>query len=231
MTETGGEGSTDHPEDLARTAMESSNLHGFLAAVFRAEVTPEFLQDLRSAAVVEALADVGVEMTDQFLNGPEDEVVEQLAVEYAALYLGPGKHISPHESIYRVDEEREAELMGACTVAVKKYIEAVGFEYDEKYMGIPDHICVELEFMSELASRENKAWEKDDPVAAANALEFQQEFMGDHLSLWVPKFCGKVVEMCDDPFYKGIAQLTMAFLDSEKEDIDRRLAIGQARSG
>ena len=128
MTETGGEGSTDHPEDLARTAMESSNLHGFLAAVFRAEVTPEFLQDLRSAAVVEALADVGVEMTDQFLNGPEAEVVEYLAVEYCTLYLGPGEHISPHESIYRDNEDRKGEFWGDSTVAVKKYIQAVGFE-------------------------------------------------------------------------------------------------------
>lgn len=214
-----------HPDDLARTAMEVSHLHGFLAAVFREEVSPGFLRRLRSPEVRKALTAVGVPLDTEFLTADEALLLERLAVEYAALFLGPGDHISPHESVHV--EGGSGRLWGDETVGARSYIEAAGFRYQAHYRGIPDHISVELDFMSEVARRESEAWAAWDPAAAGNCLEYEQEFMDDHLSVWVPRFCAKVVEAGDMSFYRDMAQLTAAFMAGEAEDIQRRAAAAE----
>lgn len=201
--------------------MELSHLHGFLAAVFREEVSTDFLCRLRSPEVRGSLAGAGVELDEEFLSGDEESLVQRLAVEYAALFLGPGEHISPHESVH---VEGGGRLWGDETVAARRYIEAAGFDYDENYSGMPDHISVELDFMCQVARRESEAWAAGDRAAAANCLEYQQEFLVEHLGNWVPAFCDKVADAAGMPFYRDMARLTAAFLAGEAEDIPRRLA-------
>ncbi|MDH3671236.1 MAG: molecular chaperone TorD family protein [Gammaproteobacteria bacterium] len=206
--------------------MAVSHLHGFLATVFRQEVSAEFLRQLRSDEMRATLEAGDADLGERVFDGPENEVLEELAVEYAALFLGPGGHISPHESIYA--EAGTGSLWGKETVAVKRYVEGLGFQYDKQYAGIPDHISVELELMSELARRESVAWENGDKDQAANCLEYQQEFVRDHLSTWVYTFCDKVVTTTQLPFYRETARLLADFLGGEEEEIDRRLAAAKA---
>jgi TorA maturation chaperone TorD len=210
-----------HPEDLARTATQVSHLHGFLAAVFRNELSAELLRQLRSDELRTTLAAAGAELADSLSGGSEAELLEGLAVEYAALFLGPGGHISPHESVYA--EGGTGNLWGAETVAVRRFIERLGFQYDKSYSGVPDHVSVELELMSELARRESVAWKNGDKDQAANCLEYQQEFMRDHLCTWIYTFCDRVVTTAQLPFYREMARLLADFLRGEEEDIERRL--------
>lgn len=205
--------------------MQVSHLHGFLASVFRSELSVEFLRQLRSEELRKTLAAAGVDLQDELLDGPEAMALEALAVEYAALFLGPGGHISPHESV-QVDEENNT-LWGDDTVAVRTYIEAVGFKYEGSYKGIPDHISVELEFMAELARRESQAWEAEDYAAAENALAFQSEFMREHLGRWVGTFCDKVIAGAHLPFYRDIARLMGDFLQTESKEIEQRLSVAR----
>jgi len=210
------------PETAARTAKEVSQLHAFLAAVYREEMDTPMLRALRDPGIMSSLAQAGMVLDPRVREGPEQEVLEELAVEYAALFLGPGGHISPYESVYA--EGGTGTLWGEETVAVRRYVEAAGFEYGEKHAGIPDHISVELEFMSELARREAEAWARQDRPAAANCLEYQQEFMSEHLGTWVFRFCDRVVEEAGLSFYRDIATVSSEFLRGEREDIPRRLA-------
>lgn len=212
-------------ETVARTAEEVSQLHAFLAALYREEVDPRMLRALRDPVVASSLAQAGVVLDPRVRDGPEAEVLEELAVEYAALFLGPGGHISPYESVYA--ENDTGTLWGEQTVAVRRYFRAAGFECDGKHAGIPDHVSVELEFMSALAGHEAEAWARGDRGAAANALEYQQEFMNDHLGTWVFRFCERVADTAELPFYRDIARLTSEFLEGEREDIPRRLDLAR----
>lgn len=212
---------------LARTALEVSNLYGFLAAIFREEVSEHFLAQLRSATLREILTDAGVTLDDHLLRGSDREVCRDLAVEFAALFLGPGEHISPHESVH---VPQGGNLWGAETVAVRKFVNALGFEYDGGFSGMPDHISVELELMAELARRESAAWERGDTGSAANSLAFQRQFMAEHLLMWVPTFCAKVMEVAGLSFYRDMARLTVDFLKTEQTDIERRLDIAKSGS-
>jgi len=206
--------------------MEVSHLYGFLATVFRQEVSAEFLTRLRSPDVRATMEAGDVDLGERVFDGRESEVLEELAVEYAALFLGPGGHISPHESIYA--EDVTGNLWGKETVAVKRFIKALGFEYDKDFSGIPDHISVELELMSELARREGVAWENGNRDEAANCLQYQQEFLRDHLATWIYTFCDKVVTAARLRFYRETARLLSDFIGGEEEEIEHRLAAAKA---
>lgn len=206
--------------------MQVSHLHGFLGTVFRLEVTAAFLGHLRSEGIRTTLKAVGVELGERVFEGTQEDVLEELAVEYAALFVGPGGHISPHESVYKAGST--GGLWGKETVAVKRYIEALGFKYNDDFSGIPDHVSVELELMSELSKRESVAWERGDKDQAADCLKYQQEFMRDHLSTWIYTFCDKVITTAQLPFYREIARLLADFLAGEEEEIEQRLTVARA---
>ena len=210
-------------ENSAGTAMERSNLHGFLAAIFRQEVTKELLQQLKSPQFQDALSVAGVNLDADFLQGPEERLLEDLAVEYTALFLGPGGHISPHESVQI--EPGSGLLWGPSTAEVRNFIEAAGFRYDPDFHGIPDHVSVELEFMKELTRLESVAWEKGNPDEARNCLEFQQEFLSTHLCRWIYTFCRKVEATAELPFYVEMARLTAAFIEAEEAEVQSRMEL------
>jgi TorA maturation chaperone TorD len=87
-------------ENTKELAGFRSNIYGFLAAVYRQELTSELLQQMKDHQFQEILSTLGIELSNGFFKKPEKELLENLAVEYAYLFLGPGKHISPHESVH-----------------------------------------------------------------------------------------------------------------------------------
>ncbi len=217
--------SDDHPELLAGTAMEVSHLHGLLATLFRMEITAELLQSLREPELAETLREAGFDLTElEATDVPDHVVLESLATEFAALFLGPGEHISPHESVHSGRSDRPG-LWGEETVQVRRFVKALGYDYEADYHGLPDHISVELELMATLARHEAEALHRGDLAAAVNALDFQDEFMREHLLTWVPGFCTKVAEHAQSAFYRSLARLTREFLVEEAEEVGRRRRI------
>ena len=211
------------PIDLARTAIERSKLYGLLATLFRHEPGQELIEELRRPAVRKVLADAGVELGDTFFGQAPAPLAEQLAVEYTHLFLGPGKHISPHESVQL--KRGSGTLWGAETGVVKRFMQAAGYELDAAFSGIPDHLSVELEFLSHLAAREAEAWEVGDIEAVRAALGWQHRFLTNHLGKWAAHFCGKVEAAAETPFYSNFARLLRGFLAGEKAEMMSRLGI------
>ena len=204
------------PQQMAKAARERSGLYGLLAAVYREEPSAALLRQIRDPRFSEALAGAEVRLDKDFFERPEDELLLDLAVEYTRLFIGPGRHVSPHESVHRNADT--GSLWGKATAEVLSFIEACGFRYRSAYHGIPDHIGVEMEFMREIVAREARAWRREDCRAAAKFLRTEEEFVDEHLIRWVPVFCQEVIEAADLPFYGEIAKLTVDFLESEREE-------------
>lgn len=202
--------------DMIETAKARGNVYGLLANVFRAEPTVALVKEMQAQGFSEALSALGLSLGDSFHEASPDKLAEDLALEFTKLFIGPGPHISPHESA-NIDAEipMEATLWGPQTVKVKKFIEATGLEYDESFTGMPDHISAELEFMQRLTAKEAEAWAKPDEEFAANIVKIEQRFLGEHLSQWAPRFCDKVVDQSEHPFFRGIAKVTKDFLEFE----------------
>jgi len=202
-------------------ALERSRLWRLLAAIFRQEPGGELIERLRSAHLKDLLLQSGFELGDDFASKPLDVVKEELAEEFTRLFLGPGKHISPHESVQLPNGS--GTLWGLESVLVKRFIEAAGFEYDGNFSGIADHISVELDFLALLTEVEADSWQSGNTEAGVNALEWQQGFIARHAGKWMPVFCAKVKEGADLPFYPVFAGLLQGFLADEETQILSRL--------
>ena len=197
-----------------------SNIYGFLSSMFREEISAERLRQIKEPVIKEVLSEMGVQY-DIFSKNDQDELLEDLAVEYARLFLGPDKHISPHESIHHQRDDGDwGAHWGGSTVDVKKFIETAGLEYKKQYSGMPDHISVELEFMKEAAGREAQALEEKDWEGVLYCQKMEKKFICDHLIKWIPKFCDKIISQAEISFYGDVADVTKKFITLEFEEID-----------
>jgi TorA maturation chaperone TorD len=199
-----------------------STIYGFLAAIYRQEVSSDLLQQIKDPRFLGVLTKLGIELNNGLFKKPEKELLEDLAVEYARLFLGPGQHISPHESVHhKMEGVQSGQLWGELTAEVKKIIESSGLEYITEYSGLPDHISVELEFMQHVVMREEQACQDDDKATALLCQENEKKFVDEHLFRWIPDFCEKVVTEADLPFYREMAKLTRTFIEFEKQELNK----------
>ena len=208
--------------NMKELAGHRSNLYGLLAAIYRREMTSDLLKQIKDPSMLEVLSDLGIRLNNGFLEKPEHQLLEDLAVEYARLFIGPGKHFSPHESVHHEREDgRWGQLWGPSTAEVKKIIESAGLSYQSEYTGLPDHISVELEFMQQVTLAEEKAWEDGDKNLALACLENEKKFIEAHLAGWIPDFCDKIINGAELPFYRVMAELTQKFIEFEKNEVTR----------
>ena len=204
------------------TAENRSYYYGFLSTVYLQEPTRKFIKSLRASNFLDDLNKSDLRLDKTINNDVSDNHLNNLVLEYTRLFIGPGKHISPYESVYRDNEDA---LWSETTVEVKNFIESLGLEYSYNWSGLPDHIGVELEFMQRLTCHEKEAWTQEDKKQAIHCLEFEKRFVDEHLSQWVPTFCDKVKEETRVAFYGEIADLTRQFIDFDSKLIDKNLEI------
>ena len=212
--------------DENRTAAKHrSNIYGMLALAYRQEMTSDLLKHVKDPRFLGVLNDLETEETegiDAFFQKPESELLEDLAVEYTRLFLGPGKHVSPHESVHHQrDDGQWGKLWGASTAKVKKLVESTGLTYSEDFKGLPDHIAVELEFMQQLTLREEQAWMDADVDATVSCRQAEKKFIDEHLVRWIPDFCKNVIQQAELPFYRALAALTRSFIEFEIQEMNR----------
>lgn len=211
---------TSARKDMAVTATARSNVYGLLAGVFRAEPSSELLAQLRTPEFSGALEALGISLGGSFFVTSNDNLVEDLAVEFTRLFIGPGPHLSPNESVHiETESKQEPGFWGPETVKVKKFMEAAGLAIDDSFTGMPDHISAEFEFMQQLALKEAEAWAEPNQEFATNILKIEKRFLDEHLSQWIPRFCDKVIEMAEEPFYREFAEVTKGFIDFDGDSL------------
>ncbi len=213
-------------KEIADNAAARSKVYALLAAVFRAEPTEVFLRELKGPRFSGAFSDLGVDLGSDFYANSDARNLEALSFEYTRLFLGPGRHISAHESIFAEVDGDSGGHWGAKTVEVKKFVEATGMQYESDFKGLPDHISVELEFMQKLAEWEVGKWSEGDSENAGYCLNVQKKFIEEHLLNWAPKFCSEVIDKADEPFYREMAKVTWDFLEFDHNSIDEALSSG-----
>ena len=156
-----------------------------------------------------ALAEDDLKMAIEKLGGNvpgeiNENTVEELAVDYCQLLIGPGEHVSPVQSVWQ-----NQKLQDEPASSMRKYFECLpGFEPD---LNIPDHLGVQLQFMGELFQR--AADEEDRELVNEIAIEFFDK----HLS-WTAPFFAAVSEKAQTDFYRGLANLTANFLNLTPEE-------------
>ncbi|MDH5535838.1 MAG: molecular chaperone TorD family protein [Betaproteobacteria bacterium] len=141
------------------------------------------------------------------------ERLEHLLVDYTRLFLGPTEILAkPYGSVW-LDGEKT--LMQDSTMAVVSLYEQAGFEMDESFRELPDHIAAELEFLYLLTYRENEAHRNGEADALQAATGLKRRFLNQHLGRWIGPFSAAVVAGAQSGFYRQLAELTERFVRME----------------
>ena len=143
------------------------------------------------------------------IEGEED--LKALAVDAAKLFIGPFELLAPpYGSVYL---ENSRVVMGESTIdAEKLYIdEGLNLELKEA----PDHITIELEFMSYLNFLQVEALNASNMESAQLYRKKQLAFLDDHLGRWVFKFTENITTFSHTEFYKNVAVLTDALIQAD----------------
>ena len=126
-------------------------------------------------ASIPQLAVAAARLGEAFAAAP----LEELLVDYTRLFLGPvDTRAKPYGSVWLDDD---APLMGDSTMAVLQHYEDGGFEVDEGFRDLPDHVAVELEFLYVLLFRLADASMRGDEATLRGADTMRRRFLAEHL--------------------------------------------------
>jgi len=130
-------------------------------------------------------------------------VLEELTVEYARLFVGPmSLQAPPYGSVYL---EHDRQVMGESTMAVIQFYRDSGLNMDAEFTDMPDHIAVELEFVSYCLQQAVSA---NNQAEVTFWLDRANHFRDRFLMQWYSKFCAAIRSNSDSPFYQALADVT-----------------------
>lgn len=135
---------------------------------------------------------------------------DDLQTDYARLFIGPAKVLTPPwESVY-FSEERL--VFQEETLQVREWYRRFGLQAVKLYAEPDDHVGLELIFLTHLAQRGLTALEQNDSSQLQTLLEAQWGFLGSHPGKWVPTWCEQVAQQANTNFYRGIAYMVKGTL-------------------
>jgi anaerobic sulfite reductase subunit A len=209
-------------QELLEVIKERLSSYAFFSRMYREEVTSALLSELAESHAFDVQAkEAGTEVFGAFIDKLKGADLERtaagLAAEYAGLFLNAGKHpVFPYESVYT---SQEGLLMQKARDEVLREYQQHGLTRGETFNEPEDHLAIELEFMAFLCRKTIEVLQNDDQEQGIAYLEKQKEFLEQHLLTWCPRFCQDLERAAESDFYRGIAQLTRGFLDSESESL------------
>jgi TorA maturation chaperone TorD len=184
----------------------------FIAACYY-EPAPEFVEEGLFDSMVEAarridpeLAALAAPLAGRFAA----QELETLLVDYTRLFLGPIAPLArPNGSFWLGGE---TQLMQDSTMAVQALYQEGGFDIDEAFHELPDHVAVELEFLYLTIFRRNEAQRTGDAEGLREMTRLQRQFLAQHLGAWIKPFTQAVKDGAQTAFYRDVAVLTARFV-------------------
>ncbi|MCP4399036.1 MAG: molecular chaperone TorD [bacterium] len=150
---------------------------------------------------------------DQMERAAEHDGAQELAVEYAKLFVGPYELLAPpYGSVYL---DRQKRVMGDSTMTVKNMYREYGLQLADDFNEIPDHIAAELEFMYYLIYKEIEKLQQSGNGNASTFVHAQKRLIHSFLGEFVFLLCKKIQEETISTFYKALADCVSTFVRSD----------------
>lgn len=196
-------------------ASARADLCRFLSACFY-EPAPEFAEEHLFDSMWVAAERIDPELAGQARKLREAfaaQDLQTLLVDYTRLFLGPLQMLaSPYGSSWL---SAPAPVQDNPPLAVLDLYSAGGFEVDESFRELPDHVAVELEFLYLLIFNKNKASQAGNMDDLTLTELLQRRFLGEHLGAWIGPFAAAVKASAETAFYRELAAFTERFVQLE----------------
>lgn len=137
-------------------------------------------------------------------DDPGQGNLDELAADYASIYLNHNISASPEESVW-VDED--GLKCQDSMFQVRDWYESHGLGVPDWRLRPDDHLVYQLQFIAWLLDQD-----KDTETLGKIAT-----FMDEHLLRWLGNFAERVIARCDTPYFAGVAGLTAAYCETLRE--------------
>jgi TorA maturation chaperone TorD len=178
---------------------------------------PEFAEEkvfdamLEAAAVIDAALAPSVHRLGAAFVAADPQ---DLLVDYTRLFIGPLDTLArPYGSVWL---DTRQTLMQDSTQAVLALYAEGGFDMDEAFRDLPDHIAAELEFLYLLLFRQAEAKRNGDAQVADLHAGLQRRLLDEHLGRWIGPFTAAIRAGAQTDFYRELAGLTESFVRRER---------------
>ncbi len=219
--------------DLARAMDGRADTYGLLSRLYRVEVDGALLAQLRGTTFPlntgNEHVDRGYELMHRYLSSVWEPALLDLARDYVRVFIGHG--VNGHSAAYPYESVHTSEkrlMMQEARAEVLAVYRANNLKKDARWRECEDHIAVELEFMQVMCQRAAALLRAGDEEGAAANLAVQRDFVRDHLANWVPMLVADMLRFSETELYRGLAELTQGFVQTETELLDELLADEQA---
>ncbi|MEC4295876.1 TorD/DmsD family molecular chaperone [Adlercreutzia shanghongiae] len=223
----------DQPNRIALTGAEAQEMREanearaafcrFLASLYLYELTDEQIEAFAHIDVAGdgTAIDEGLSTIKEYLRHRHGGTRQELAVDYARVFLGAGSYdrilAPPYESVF-TSEERI--LMQDARDGAVTYYRRAGLDLPADNTTPEDHLGFELQFVAALAERANEALDGSDEAALAETMALARSFFAHHQQNWLPALCDAVDEFAETDFYRGVARMTRGYVESEAAFFD-----------
>jgi TorA maturation chaperone TorD len=130
-------------------------------------------------------------------NGAAAAWQDDLAADFAAIYLNGACGASPYESVWLTDEHLTCQLP---MFELRARYEQAGLAVDDWRKRYDDHLVLQFQY---LAHR----------LRAGAPLDELGAFLDEHVGHWFPDFARAVATRAGTDFYRALALLTAAWLE------------------
>lgn len=135
-------------------------------------------------------------------NEANANVIEELAIDYCRLLIGPKDHFPPFQSVWQ-----DGQLLGETTTSMSQFIDIVGYDASALPDGIMlDHFAVQLDVMGHIYQQFAV-----QPELADGIREIADRFHAAHLA-WILVLLEAAHEKADSGFYRSVVGLTREVL-------------------
>ncbi|MGB7347582.1 MAG: molecular chaperone TorD family protein [Pirellulaceae bacterium] len=174
-----------------------ANVYGLLGQLWLQEVDETLLQTLCETSLGESL---GI--------SNDNDSIDQLAVDYCALFVGPKNHLPPYQSVWQTGQ-----LQSETSASVRAFDDALTGGAIIGQDAMADHLGWQLRFMSQLYQQLSCA----DDVATTEALaQMGNAFFGQHL-MWPKQLLVRARAQAQTQFFRSMIGLTGDLLSSEQD--------------
>lgn len=140
----------------------------------------------------------------------EESQYQKLHWDYTKMFIGPYELIAPPwESAYT---SKERLLFQETTLQVRNTYLKYNFIPRHYPHEADDHIGLELDYLYQLTKQTLEAGEKNKIQRAIQLLEEQNNFIKEHLQIWISEFTEKIINGAETPFYRGMAKVLKGFI-------------------
>ncbi|HQU79014.1 MAG TPA: molecular chaperone TorD family protein [Azonexus sp.] len=130
-------------------------------------------------------------------DAPAADVIDDLAADYAAIYLNNRLGASPYESVWLDDDHLACQRP---MFELREIYAAAGFKAADWRSRFDDHLVLQLHYLRHVLQ------------AAAVDGKKMANFIDEHVGYWFPDFAQRVALGCNSPFYAALAELTHVWL-------------------